>query len=191
MINGHREAYVRAAINGEVARLASASVGERNKTLFKATAALASIGVREGQIIHHLRPAAEAIGLHGKEFYSTIKSGVKAGNCKPRSMPETAAASGMQPWLPSATSPRADLPARSAPDSEGRPTFFQGCDEGPRESSDEMRRHIYRRAGKPVRVKIKFKSGGFANWYRVHDQGREGWQAGKPDGFCHARTSAP
>ena len=38
MVNG----YVQAAIDGETARLASAIEGERNQTLFKSTAALAS-----------------------------------------------------------------------------------------------------------------------------------------------------
>jgi RecA-family ATPase len=182
MINGRGESYVRAVIDGEVARVASASVGERNNTLFKATAALASIGLREGQIIHHLRPAAEGIGLHGKELYSTIKSGVKAGSSSPRSW-ETTTCSATQLIPRPKTSPTPDLPPRSSPDHESRPAFFHGGDEGPRQSNDEVRRHTYQRSGKPVRVKIKFSSGGFANWYRVIDQGREGWQSGKPDGY--------
>jgi hypothetical protein len=77
MINGHADAYVQAAIDGEVARMSSAREGERNQTLFKAAAALASLGVKEGQILHHLKPAAEFVGLRGSEFYSTAKSGVK------------------------------------------------------------------------------------------------------------------
>ena len=42
--------YVAAAIEGEVARLASAAEGERNDTLFKCSANLASLGLREGEI---------------------------------------------------------------------------------------------------------------------------------------------
>jgi len=84
MMNGQADPYVRAAINGEVARLAAAEVGERNQTLFRSTAALASLGMREGEIIHHLKPVAEGIGLRGRELYSTIKSGVRTGHSNPR-----------------------------------------------------------------------------------------------------------
>jgi hypothetical protein len=65
MINGHSHPYVQAAIDGEVARLAAAIEGERNSVLFKSTAALASLGMREGEILHHLKPVAEGIGLRG------------------------------------------------------------------------------------------------------------------------------
>lgn len=60
--------------------------------------------------------------------------------------------------------------------------FFAGGDEGPRLAHDELRRHVYRHGGKPIRIKVK-RSHGFANWYRVSDRACEGWQAGKPEGY--------
>jgi hypothetical protein len=77
MMNGNHQPYIQAAIEGEISQLASAVVGERNDALFKATASLASLGIREGEIIRYLKPAAENIGLRGSEIYSTVKSGVK------------------------------------------------------------------------------------------------------------------
>jgi hypothetical protein len=80
--------YVRAAIDGEIANLASAVEGMRNDTLFKSTASLASLGLREGEILDSLKPIAEKIGLRGKELYATVKSGVRSGNCRPRQIPD-------------------------------------------------------------------------------------------------------
>ena len=40
--------YLRAALDGELANLASAVEGTRNHILFKCTAKLASLGMREG-----------------------------------------------------------------------------------------------------------------------------------------------
>lgn len=178
MMNGRADAYLQAAIDGEVQRLASANIGERNLTLFKATANLASLDMREGRIIEALRPAAEGVGLRGREFYSTIKSGMRAGQSRPRSLPEA-------PRLvhSGAIATSVDgLPPRSAADAAGRrPRFFSG-DEGPRAAPDEVRRHVYRRGGRPVRIKVK-RNDGFVNWYRVLDGEQEGWQAGKPDGY--------
>lgn len=183
MINGHAESYVRAAISGEVSRLASAQVGDRNRTLFKATAALAGLGLREGQILEHLKPVAESIGLRGKELYSTVKSGVRAGHSKPRGLPGGSHTT-PPPVSPSPAPSGQELPKRSLPDAEGwRPTFFLGGNDGPRHSATELRRHVYRRGGKPVRIKIKFQDGRFVNWYRVADADAEGWQAGKPAGY--------
>src|SRR4051794_9998801 len=87
MMNGHHHPYIQAAIDGEVARLASAQPGERNNTLFRSAAALASFQLREGEIIAHLKPLADSIGLRGSEFYSTVKSAVKTGQANPRPVP--------------------------------------------------------------------------------------------------------
>jgi hypothetical protein len=46
-----------------------------------------------------------------------------------------------------------------------------------------VRRHVYQRAGRPVRLKIKLKRDGeigFQNWYAVMHDGVSGWQAQKP-----------
>ncbi|MGD9924943.1 MAG: hypothetical protein AB7V13_26365, partial [Pseudorhodoplanes sp.] len=179
MINGHSQAYLQAAIDGEIGRLSSAQPGERNNSLFRASISLASLGMREGQIIHHLRPAAKIVGLRGKEFYSTVKSGVRAGHANPRSAPPIC-----QAGVPEANPGVAPtgLPQRS-PATEGRrPAFFLGGDEGPRSSADEIRRHVYRREGKLVRIKVK-RPDGYVNWYRVSDGRGDGWQSGKPAGY--------
>jgi hypothetical protein len=178
MMNGHHQPYIQAAIDGEVSRLACAKMGERNNTLFKATAALASLGLGEGEILRNLKPAAEKIGLHGSEFYSTAKSGVKAGRQSPRDVPDPfkKALKGVVP------SPKAsiELPRRStAGEGERPPGFCIGTENGPSASVDEERRHLYRRNGSTVRVKIKRRGGRYVNWYRVTD----GWQAGKPEGY--------
>jgi putative DNA primase/helicase len=72
------------------------------------------------------------------------------------------------------------FPGRTPPDGNGKPAFTAG-DAGPIVGSEEMRRHVYRRDGVPVRIKIKFCNGRFANWYRVTDTAAAvGWQAAKP-----------
>jgi hypothetical protein len=178
-MNGLHHPYVRAAIDGEIARLASSQEGERNQTLFKATASLASLGLREGEILHYLKPAAEDAGLRGRELYTTVKSGVKAGHARPREIPESPRP--VPSILSPATSRPAALPQRTAIDADGkRPTFIAG--DGPEVSADELRRHVYRRNGSPVRMKIK-RASGFVNWYRVSDGSTAGWQAGRPDQY--------
>ena len=86
------------------------------------------------------------------------------------------------------------LPDRSPPDpcTGFQPKFVPmvpDADEGLQAGAGEERRHMYRRPedGAAVRIKIKFKKGGWADWYRVMDRSREpdveGWQAGKPAGY--------
>lgn len=176
-MNDFHENYIRAAIDGEVGRLAASQEGERNNNLFKATAALAGLGLREGEILDHLKPVAEQIGLRGRELYSTVKSGMKSASTRNRSR---------QNGIPSASrnSPSIAnrLPHRLMPDAKGHPIFFVGGEEGPRLASDEVRRHVYRRNGKPVRVKIK-RAAGYSNWYLVAVNHVEGWQPAKPDSY--------
>lgn len=177
-MNGHHHSYVQAAIDGEVSRLACAASGERNDVLFKATASLASLGIREGEILRYLKPTAETIGLRGSEIYSTVKSGVKAGRENPRNVPGPIknGPKGVGP-LPDGS---IELPSRSTTaQGERPPAFCIGTENGPSASSDEVRRHPYRRNGNIVRVKIKRRGGGYVNWYRVTG----GWQAGKPEGY--------
>jgi putative DNA primase/helicase len=49
----------------------------------------------------------------------------------------------------------------------------------------EIRRHVYRdSSGTSVRIKIKFASGSYANFYRIVEEGKPvRWQAKKPDTF--------
>ena len=84
-MNGFHPNYLKSAIAGEVANLASAANGQRNHTLFRSACSLASLGILEGEIIRGLKPSAYVNGLTASEFYTTVKSGVKAGHAKPRS----------------------------------------------------------------------------------------------------------
>jgi hypothetical protein len=73
------------------------------------------------------------------------------------------------------------FPSRTPPDDKGKPAFVVAGDAGPDVGRNELRCHIYRREGVPVRIKIKFRDGRFANWYRVTDAGgATGWQAARP-----------
>jgi putative DNA primase/helicase len=74
-------------------------------------------------------------------------------------------------------------PIRTRPDADSKPRFVAWGDDGPLRSTDELRRHVYRRDGFPVRIKIKRADGTFVQWYRVRDGKAIGWQAKKPDGY--------
>ncbi|WP_051677789.1 bifunctional DNA primase/helicase [Bradyrhizobium sp. URHD0069] len=177
--------YLRAAIDGEVANLASAAAGTRNQTLFKCAASLASLGLREGEILQLLKPAAETIGLRGRELYTTVKSGLKAGNSRPREIPHN------NGWVPAPRFENVAVPnsasripeANDAKHVGAQPIFIAGPG-GPTASADEIRRHIYRRHGLAVRMKIKRRSGGYVNWYRVTRDGQDGWQPAKPETYA-------
>jgi putative DNA primase/helicase len=79
------------------------------------------------------------------------------------------------------------LPLWTAPNEKGWPRFEAiGANEPPT-LRDELpgRRHLYRRDGEPVRMKIKRRAGQFVDFYRVRrpDTGEIGWQAKKPVGY--------
>jgi hypothetical protein len=78
------------------------------------------------------------------------------------------------------------FPPRTQPDHKGKPLFVMAGDDGPIPRKDELRRHIYRRGGVSVRIKIIKESvkARATNAYRVIDSsGVTGWQFGKPEGF--------
>jgi hypothetical protein len=131
MMNDHHSAYLQAAIDGEVARLASAQPGERNTTLFRASVALASLHLREGEILRHFKPVAERIGLRGSEFYSTVKNGVRAGHANPRVIPPKSIKNGCRTKARSAT-PEESVSVRPNPHARRRqPMFVVGDESGP------------------------------------------------------------
>jgi putative DNA primase/helicase len=70
-------------------------------------------------------------------------------------------------------------PHSASSDNISRPKVFQWGDAGPPCSDNEARRHTYKADGVPVAMKIKFRDGKFAQWYRVS----QGWQPKKPDSF--------
>jgi len=74
------------------------------------------------------------------------------------------------------------LPSRTCPDADGKPQFYQWGDDGP-PPRNELRRHIYRRDGVPVRIKVKNANGGYVQWFRVRDGNASGWQAKRPGGY--------
>ena len=183
-MNGRSE-YIRAAIQNEANRVACAAASTPNDALNKASFNLASLGVPGSEIIHSLRPAALQSGLKKREIYSTINSGMRAGRRHPRSAP----ANGYKGPKSNTTPNRAVETASAGIVERGRhdASSFPSCDapykfkvagdNGPSELDGELRRHIYPRAGRPVRVKIKLErygETGFQNWYAVTRDGVEG-----------------
>jgi hypothetical protein len=81
------------------------------------------------------------------------------------------------------------FPPRTQPDEKGKPFFVIAGDDGPTPRKDEVRRHVYRRGGVAVRIKIikvikKANDSRATNMYRVTDiSGVTGWQSTKPEGF--------
>src|SRR4051794_18779176 len=155
-MNGHYDPYVQAAIDGEIGSLSSAVDGTRNDSLFRSTAKLASLGLHEGEILRHLKPVAEQIGLRGSELYTTVKSGVKIGSARPRQIPNTSSGR----MFLTAGSPPSPPAISDAAEVRGSVTTFIAGVQGPPVWADELRRHLYRRNGLSIRVKIKRASGG-------------------------------
>src|SRR5450631_403271 len=76
------------------------------------------------------------------------------------------------------------FPPRTAPDEKGNPAFVVAGDEGPSVRNNELRRHVYRQGGVPVRIKIIKNDKKALNVYRVTGaDGVTGWQYAKPEGF--------
>ena len=207
----HSDRYVTAALAGEANNISRAPSGSRNKALFLGSTRLASLGCPDWQIIAALRPAADQCGLTKddglKSVETTIKSGIRKGQASPRPNPphwrvpmsdwrhrrqvEASSASAKPGPIirlsrdrDAETHPVVVFPPRTPPDQDNKPTFFPSGDDGPRTKPGEIRRHIYKRSGVPCRIKIKYSSGGYANWYCVtSSDGTAGWQAQKPDEF--------
>lgn len=81
------------------------------------------------------------------------------------------------------------FPPRTEPDDKGKPSFTIAGEDGPKPRNDEIRRHVYRQGGVPVRIKVikVIKKEGDSrafNLYRVtNSSGKIGWQSEKPKGF--------
>ena len=187
-MSGFSLQYMHAAIQNEAESVAAAAPSTRNATLNKAAFNLASLGVPGSEIINALRPAALRCGLKKNEIYSTINSGMKAGKQHPRPVSTNAhvqrgnvlaiRAAQPTPAVEDRVGPANPLPTCDSPDK-----FKEGADDGPALLDGELRRHVYRRATLPVRVKIKLQRDGetrFQNWYAVSRHGISGWQAQKP-----------
>ncbi len=152
-----------------------------------------------GEVERRLFDAARASGYVGKDgplaARSTIKSGLDHGLREPRTAPTNghAATSSAPVDLPLAATPRRPapvlrgvaLPDWTPPDAEGKPTFYGIGVAEPKTLDGEVRRHVYRRDGEQIRVKVKLAAGGFRDFYRVRrpEDGAVGWQARKPEGY--------
>jgi putative DNA primase/helicase len=88
-----------------------------------------------------------------------------------------------RPRVPSA--PPSSFPAWTPPDEAGNPRFYSSWgDDGPPATDDEVQRHIFRSNGVIVRMKLKYGTGRYANFYRVaRPDGAIGWQMRRPPGF--------
>jgi hypothetical protein len=191
-MNGFSPQYIRSAIQNEADRVANSVPSTRNDTLNGAAFNLASLGVSGSDIIHSLRPAALRSGLKNGEIYSTINSGMRAGRQHRRLPPAGAytrhrnSPSRLVRLCPTVED-RADrsenLTASSLPNCDAQDKFKVGGNDGPLTLDGELRRHVYRRAGRAVRVKVKLARDGdirFQNWYAVIRDDAAGWQAQKP-----------
>ena len=186
-MNFHRpgEAYARTALIdecGAVARTSSGRNNRLNQAAFSLGGLVASGLLDESEVEQALFQAAQASGYVAKDgpsaTHKTIRSGLAKGKLEPRQVPESSApihlsgpaqsAGGTdKPRRPALEPSPAPVPDWTPPNHEGKPKFFAIGADVPRPREDELRRHIYRRDGLAVRIKVKRKSGGFLDLYRV------------------------
>jgi hypothetical protein len=182
-------AYALAALNQECAKLAGTTSG-RNQQLNASAFSLGRL-VDAGALDRHtaeerLFSGAKTNGYVSKDGASmaraTLKSGLDAGVLQPRVLPNGVAGT-------TKSAPRSALPTDTLVLPAGKSgEKFVACEaSNPPRVRNELpnRRHVYRRAGQPVRAKIKRMSGGFIDLYRVihPETGEIGWQAKKPRGY--------
>ena len=83
---------------------------------------------------------------------------------------------------------RTSIPDWTEPGEDGKPFFKDIGKTEPAPIKGEIRRHLYRRDGNVVRVKIKYQTADGARWTNAYlvrrpSDGAIGWQAKKPEGF--------
>jgi hypothetical protein len=191
--------YAEVALERECAAMAGATVG-RNDRLNSAAFNLGQfVGggyLDRSEVEQRLLAAAEECGYLQKDgrmqARATIRSGIEKGMRKPREVPESAKKAAPEPSKPKPQIAGVPLPAWTVPSENGKPRFSAIGEEAPPSFEGELRRHIYRRDGQNVRVKIKRAGGGFVDVYRVvRDDGAIGWQAAKPEGYIPAPYTGP
>ena len=196
MINSHNgsPAYAEAALADEIGIIGSTPKGRGlrnaaiNRGAFKIGSLVGAGALSEPVAREALMSAARAngyVGDHGeRSSLNVIEHGLKAGIASPRELngethvPQRVLAPPGR--LPSS------LPQRTAPNKYGKPKFCRWGDDGPPQRDDELRRHVYRQNGSPVRIKVKSCKEGqisYVNWYRVRDGNSVGWQPKQPSGF--------
>jgi hypothetical protein len=163
--------YIHAAVDGESAIVARAQSSTRNHVLNRAAFKLGTIpDMPTDTAVRALLLAADSNGYlkeHGESATrKVIESGLRNGQSKQRpplrqNRDIDAPAPKIAEMVKSAPNPalaRADLPMRTAPDAQGKPSFQAWEAEGPPTRSDEKRRHVYTsEPNKPVRIKIMRK----------------------------------
>lgn len=86
----HHKGYVGKALTEELSRIRNAQQGTRNETLNSASFAIGQLiqsGLDRGEAERALLDAATVSGLSEIEALRTIRSGLKAGEAKPRTIP--------------------------------------------------------------------------------------------------------
>ncbi len=106
---GGREAYVKRAVELEVARVALAAEGERNASLNRAAFAVGTL-LWTGYIVRteaadRLAYAARRAGLAEGEIRTTARSGLDAGAAQPRTLPPSLESNGRAPVVAAEIAP--------------------------------------------------------------------------------------
>ena len=90
-LDGRSDGYGAAALRGEVGRVRSAPVGQRNHTLNTAAYSLGQLiaagALDQERVVEALTVAAQSAGLETGEITATIDSGLTAGARRPRVIP--------------------------------------------------------------------------------------------------------
>ncbi|GAA4593742.1 bifunctional DNA primase/polymerase [Planotetraspora phitsanulokensis] len=88
--DGRKGAYLRAALDSELERVATAPRGQRNHTLYLAAVALGQLAagdaIPDHEVTALLKQAGMAAGLAESETALTVASGLRAGAKRPRSV---------------------------------------------------------------------------------------------------------
>ena len=192
--NGH-SAYAEAALADEISVIGSTPKGRGlrnaaiNRGAFKIGGLVGAGALSESTAREGLLSAARTNGYvadHGeRSSLDVIEHGLKAGIASPREINGKAHKNSQHAKITSSSS-TSSLPPRTSPNKYGKPKFCRWVDDGPPQRDDELRRHVYRREGMPVRIKIKSSQGdgeSFVNWYRVRDGSTVGWQPKQPSGY--------
>ena len=191
--NGH-SAYAEAALADEISVIGSTPKGRGlrnaaiNRGAFKIGGLVGAGALSESTAREGLLSAARTNGYvadHGeRSSLDVIEHGLKAGIASPREINGKAHKNSQHAKITSSSS-TSSLPPRTSPNKYGKPKFCRWVDDGPPRRDDELRRHVYRREGRPVRIKIKSQGdgGSFVSWYRVRDGSTVGWQPKQPSGY--------
>jgi hypothetical protein len=85
-----RTAYLRKAVDAEVARVTGSPAGQHNTALYRAAVALGQLvaggELGEAEVFGWLSEAAERVGQRPREIPATIASGLRAGAKRPRTV---------------------------------------------------------------------------------------------------------